>query len=202
MFEGRVVVIDMKGHLLGRAASMIAKELLCGQQIVRRRRANSPSVFCWGGCCRWRVGVLGAGQIRLVSLGGAVDSASFLVAFPRWRSGARTSTFRARSSGTSVRQPVTCSKQTHASHIKHGRRLTPGPLACAKTTVKFGAFLRKRMNTNPKKGPIHYRSPAKILWCVPQLPYDLLLLFGLLGWCCMSGIGGCGGGWVRGGVNQ
>ena len=35
MFEGAVVVIDMKGHLLGRAASMIAKELLCGQQIVR-----------------------------------------------------------------------------------------------------------------------------------------------------------------------
>ena len=30
--------------------------------------------------------------------------------------------------------------------------------------MKFNAFLRKRMNTNPKKGPIHYRSPSKILW--------------------------------------
>jgi large subunit ribosomal protein L13Ae len=25
-------------------------------------------------------------------------------------------------------------------------------------------FLRKRTNTNPKKGPFHHRSPSKILW--------------------------------------
>lgn len=31
-------------------------------------------------------------------------------------------------------------------------------------TVKYAAFLRKRTNTNPKFGPVHYRSPAKILW--------------------------------------
>ena len=31
-------------------------------------------------------------------------------------------------------------------------------------TVKFWAFLRKRTNTNPKKGPIHFRAPSKILW--------------------------------------
>merc|ERR1719198_502840 len=30
--------------------------------------------------------------------------------------------------------------------------------------MKFSRFLRLRMNTNPKKGPIHYRSPARILW--------------------------------------
>eukprot|EP00187_Rhodella_violacea_P003479 CAMPEP_0174904224 /NCGR_PEP_ID=MMETSP0167-20121228/47684_1 /TAXON_ID=38298 /ORGANISM="Rhodella maculata, Strain CCMP736" /LENGTH=198 /DNA_ID=CAMNT_0016146809 /DNA_START=37 /DNA_END=633 /DNA_ORIENTATION=+ len=29
---------------------------------------------------------------------------------------------------------------------------------------KFLAFLRKRMNTNPKKGPIHFRAPSRILW--------------------------------------
>lgn len=29
---------------------------------------------------------------------------------------------------------------------------------------KYLAFLRKRMATNPKKGPIHYRSPARIFW--------------------------------------
>merc|ERR1712216_590804 len=33
MFE-KVVVIDCKGHLLGRLASIIAKELLCGQRVV------------------------------------------------------------------------------------------------------------------------------------------------------------------------
>ena len=30
--------------------------------------------------------------------------------------------------------------------------------------MKYAAFLRKRTNTNPKFGPIHYRSPSKILW--------------------------------------
>lgn len=25
-------------------------------------------------------------------------------------------------------------------------------------------FLNKRMNTNPKKGPIHYRAPSRMLW--------------------------------------
>merc|ERR1711990_113788 len=30
--------------------------------------------------------------------------------------------------------------------------------------VLYFRFLKKRMNTNPKKGPIHYRSPSRILW--------------------------------------
>jgi len=30
--------------------------------------------------------------------------------------------------------------------------------------LKWELFLRKRMNTNPKKGPIHYRQPSRILW--------------------------------------
>ena len=30
--------------------------------------------------------------------------------------------------------------------------------------VKFTQFLKKRTNTNPKKGPIHYRSPARMVW--------------------------------------
>ena len=32
--------------------------------------------------------------------------------------------------------------------------------------LKYMIFLRKRKNTNPKKGPFHYRSPSKILWRV------------------------------------
>ncbi|KAK3274655.1 ribosomal protein L13 [Cymbomonas tetramitiformis] len=30
--------------------------------------------------------------------------------------------------------------------------------------MKFSRFLRLRMNTKPSKGPIHFRSPARILW--------------------------------------
>ena len=32
--------------------------------------------------------------------------------------------------------------------------------------LKFEAFLRKRMNSNPKQGPIHYRAPSRIFWRV------------------------------------
>lgn len=30
--------------------------------------------------------------------------------------------------------------------------------------MKYERFLRKRMNTQPKKGPIHFRAPSRILW--------------------------------------
>merc|ERR1711998_67695 len=30
--------------------------------------------------------------------------------------------------------------------------------------IKYAEFRRKRMNSNPKTGHIHYRSPSKILW--------------------------------------
>jgi large subunit ribosomal protein L13Ae len=30
--------------------------------------------------------------------------------------------------------------------------------------IKYADFRKKRMNTNPKKGPYHYRSPARIFW--------------------------------------
>merc|ERR1739847_31586 len=29
---------------------------------------------------------------------------------------------------------------------------------------KYAAFRAKKMNSNPKQGPLHYRSPSKILW--------------------------------------
>ena len=30
--------------------------------------------------------------------------------------------------------------------------------------MKYERFLRKRMNSNPKKGPIHFRAPSRIFW--------------------------------------
>jgi len=30
--------------------------------------------------------------------------------------------------------------------------------------VKYAQFRKKRMNTNPSKGPYHYKSPAKMVW--------------------------------------
>ncbi|KAL0926069.1 hypothetical protein M5K25_004453 [Dendrobium thyrsiflorum] len=77
----RHIVVDARHHMLGRLASIIAKELLNGQHIV--------VVRCEEICM----------------------------------------------SGGLVRQKM-----------------------------KFLRFLRKRMNTKPSHGPIHFRAPAKILW--------------------------------------
>merc|ERR1712085_225739 len=30
--------------------------------------------------------------------------------------------------------------------------------------LKYAAFKKKKMNTNPKQGPLHYRAPSKIIW--------------------------------------
>lgn len=85
------VVVDARHHMLGRLASIIAKELLNGQKVV--------VVRCEEICI----------------------------------------------SGGLVRQKM-----------------------------KYMRFLRKRMNTKPSHGPIHFRAPAKILWrtirgyCLPS----------------------------------
>ena len=86
------IVIDAKGHLLGRLASVVAKELLNGQRVT------------------------------LVRCEGILMSGS----------------------------PVRCQ-------------------------MRFARFLKKRTNTNPKKGPIHHRSPAKVFYrCVRgMVPHKL-----------------------------
>eukprot|EP01098_Paradermamoeba_levis_P015295 TRINITY_DN767_c0_g1_i1.p1 TRINITY_DN767_c0_g1~~TRINITY_DN767_c0_g1_i1.p1 ORF type:complete len:201 (+),score=71.30 TRINITY_DN767_c0_g1_i1:115-717(+) len=80
MFEKRIVV-DCRGHLLGRLASVIAKEILGGQHIV---------------CVRTE-------EINV--------SGSFY-----------------------------------------------------RNKLKYLAFVNKRCNVNPKRGPFHFRAPSKILW--------------------------------------
>ncbi|XP_039259979.2 large ribosomal subunit protein uL13-like [Styela clava] len=41
--------------------------------------------------------------------------------------------------------------------------------------LKYLDFLRKRINTNPKRGPFHFRAPSKILWRTVRgmLPHKL-----------------------------
>jgi len=75
------IIIDCRGHLLGRLASIIAKELLQGQRIV---------------CVR-----------------------------------------------------------TEALEVSG---------SFARNKVKYLAFLRKKCNVNPRRGPFHFRAPSKILW--------------------------------------
>ena len=76
-----VTVIDAKGHLLGRLASIVARQLLEGNKIV--------VVRC-----------------EAIAIAGSI----------------------------------------------------------LRNKVKYAQFKRKRMNTNPGKGPYHFRSPARIFW--------------------------------------
>eukprot|EP00428_Durinskia_dybowskii_P063434 CAMPEP_0170381616 /NCGR_PEP_ID=MMETSP0117_2-20130122/14505_1 /TAXON_ID=400756 /ORGANISM="Durinskia baltica, Strain CSIRO CS-38" /LENGTH=197 /DNA_ID=CAMNT_0010637201 /DNA_START=41 /DNA_END=634 /DNA_ORIENTATION=- len=75
------VVIDGKGHLLGRLASIVAKQLLLGKKVV---------------------------VVRCEAL------------------------------------------------------IISGSLT--RNKVKYAQFIKKRMNTNPGRGPFHFRSPARIFW--------------------------------------
>jgi len=75
------VVIDCRGHLLGRLASVVAKEVLNGQRVVCVRTED-------------------------INISGSL--------------------FR--------------------------------------NKLKFAEFRRKKMSSNPKQGPLHYRAPAKIFW--------------------------------------
>ncbi|KAL5108023.1 60S ribosomal protein L13a [Taenia crassiceps] len=81
IFQRKAIVIDARGHLLGRLASIVAKTLLQGQKVV----------------------VVRCEEINI--------------------------------SGSLYRNKL-----------------------------KYHEFLRKRMNTNPSRGPYHYRAPAKIFW--------------------------------------
>ena len=79
--QGDLIVVDGKGHLLGRLASIVAKQLLSGKKVV----------------------------------------------------------------------VVRCEDIVVSGSIKRNK-------------VKQAQFLNKRHNTNPKKGPLHFKSPARMFW--------------------------------------
>ena len=37
-------------------------------------------------------------------------------------------------------------------------------LTVVRNRVKYAQFRKKRMNTNPRRGPFHFKSPARIFW--------------------------------------
>merc|ERR1711893_379216 len=91
-FQSKPIVIDGRGHLLGRLAALVSKTILQGQRVV----------------------VVRCEEINI--------SGSFY-----------------------------------------------------RNKLKYLDFLRKRMNTNPKKGPYHFRAPSKIFWRTVRgmLPHKL-----------------------------
>merc|ERR1712062_514021 len=91
-FQTKPIVIDARGHLLGRLAAIVAKTILQGQRVVI----------------------------------------------------------------------VRCEGMNISGNFYRNR-------------LKYLEFLRKRMNTNPKRGPFHFRAPSKFFWRTVRgmLPHKL-----------------------------
>ena len=221
----QTVVIDGRAHMLGRLASIVAKQILNGNQIVS---------FLWGGCvsvgaghvCTCSGGVLlggWSGRDRPVQPIGPHGAGPACAAVPaaspggqRGRSvGPRTLELRSTSkqqelNGTGIQRgrllaiishPALSSswhqsRQQGANALAAGRsppargqqqphqprHTLPDASVLFLTQVivraeeimisggivrqkwKYERFLRKRMNTNPTRGPFHFRAPSRIFW--------------------------------------
>ena len=106
----QTIVVDARAHMLGRLASVVAKQLLSGQHIVRlaahgcERSSRQHCVYL---------------TMRSLSL---------------W-----------------LQVMVRCEEITISGGL-------------VRQKMKYERFLRKRMNTNPRRGPFHFRAPSRIFW--------------------------------------
>ena len=57
---------------------------------------------------------------------------------------------------------------TEHIHTHTFPRTPPNP-PVVRNHTRYMQFLRKRTNTNPKRGPFHYRAPSRILWRTVRL---------------------------------
>ena len=107
------IVIDGKGHLLGRLTSIVAKQLLQGKKIVVVR---AEQIVISGSCKYFSNSTVNCFVITIIS---------FIIIFLF---------------------------NFYCNFI------------VKRNKVKYAQFIKKRMNTNPKRGPFHFRSPARIFW--------------------------------------
>lgn len=117
------VVIDGKGHLLGRLASITAKQLLSGKKIVVVR---AEQIVVSGSCKNTLVCMHSELQDQ------CVPSEQWMVPLPVY------------------------------SLLLISFLVSIVPVA--RNKVKYAQFVKKRINTNPRRGPFHFRSPARIFW--------------------------------------
>lgn len=128
MSPRQVVVIDCRAHLLGRLASVIAKEILSGQKVVCTCSHLSMRLQ---DCRSWRF----------------QRSKAF------W--GAHQPPADVSHCAESGYGGLQVAVRTEEINISGG---------LVRQHMKYDRFLEKRMVTNPRKGPYHFRAPAKILW--------------------------------------
>jgi len=193
--------------MLGRLASVIAKQLLSGKQIVscwhgergreRERDGGGARAICASAGGGFAGGAPGRGGgdspgpclPQMSGLEGLVGPCARFAG--RWegdgRSVARTQARDKERSPAPAGAPAGADllpiAHTHPHRAARPLTLSLSPLSpppsfkvavrcediaisggLVRQKMKYERFLRKRMNTQPKKGPIHFRAPARILW--------------------------------------
>ena len=208
MFE-ETVVIDGRGHLMGRLAAVIAKELLNGQHItvVRTEEINISGSRTWRcpcserAVCFYRRGLcvvqrrsLGRegtaaarGRVHLPTAVGMTTTPCLALSWPLH--GPHVLPVPLSHLGLHVavllleklaarchRQPcVGCAACRVGVCALDARAVTPAvtaqshlpcSLAVFRNQLKYAEFKKKRTCTNPRRGPFHQRSPARMLFRV------------------------------------
>ena len=164
----QTVVIDARGHMLGRLASVLAKQLLNGQQVVRPRLDQLPAHDTASATARCDTQHSFQDADCIETVGRQTASGQSLTRTVLHRSASAASAL-----GKQVSWGVTASESLKA--VYDGVPVRPPQVVVraedivisgglVRQKMKYDRFLRKRMNTNPSRGPYHYRAPSRILW--------------------------------------
>ena len=133
----KVIVVDGRGHLIGRLASVIAKQLLTGQRVVVVRYSFFLSLSLSLCMPLFLISLFLLIIVICIDLffeyiAICISSLNFIMIF------LLTNNFR-------------CELLNVSGSFYRNK-------------LKYYKFLRKRMNSNPSHGPYHFRAPSKILW--------------------------------------
>ena len=144
-------MIDGRGHLLGRLASIVAKQLLQGQHVVSERNET----------IRWII-------YRLFLVVMKFWSALRVLLKLRRASPAR---FCSESQQTLVFFSCLLPHPPRQVVVRAEGIVISGGIVRARQ--RYDYFKRLRMNTKPSHGPFHYAAPARMLWRTVRdmLPY-------------------------------
>ncbi|KAB1213690.1 60S ribosomal protein L13a-4 [Morella rubra] len=158
------VVVDARHHMLGRLASILAKELLNGQKVVVVR---CEEIAISGGLVRQKMKYLRFLRKRMNTKPSHGPIHFRAPAKILWRTiRGYVPLYSDDSAQDQARSSRTCSILLFVGQkvvvVRCEEIAISGGLVRQK--MKYLRFLRKRMNTKPSHGPIHFRAPAKILW--------------------------------------
>ena len=132
------VVVDARGHMLGRLASILAKQLLTGQYLVRRELCKDASAF--------------------------VGLPPPIATVPFGRSLTKERQHYQRASKVCISLPSVAHMLSRRGQVVVRCEEITISGGLVRQKAKYERFLKKRMLTAPQKGPIHYRAPSRILW--------------------------------------